>query len=352
LNNAEERERFGIDHIVQGEASQEVGDYVDEIIAGEADDVLFCDSPDGWDDIPEIRGATINGVVEAMRGCGRGCDFCGPDMRRNLYPPVERLEREARVNAEAGFDQIWMHSEDVLLYDFEGRFEPNREAVLDLYRGLLSVDGIERVSTTHMSLAAVCRAPDLIADIADVNDLGPKHWTGVQPGVETASPKLVEQHIGGKPAPYDPEEWADVVVRGVEILNENYIYPACTLIVGLPGETDEDVQYTIDMVERMADSHCLLAPLMYMDYVSGDSLSLTDLSATQWELVYRCWKHNVAEFKSKMWTATRGWNPLSRVLSQAVVRWYSHVMLSEVKKVKPADAPAEMASRVSAPADD
>jgi radical SAM superfamily enzyme YgiQ (UPF0313 family) len=335
LNNEEQRSQFGIDYIVQGEASPQAARIFDEIRSGAADSSIFCDSPDSWDAIPEIKNPTINGVIEAMRGCGRGCDFCGPDMRRNLYPPVERLKREARVNAQAGFNQVWMHSEDILLYDFNDQFEPNREAILALYEGLLSVDGIETVSTTHMSLAAVVRAPDLIADIADLNGLGPNRWTGVQPGIETASPKLVDMHIEGKPAPYPPEKWPDIVVEGIHILNDNYIYPACTLIVGLPGETDEDVEHTIDLVQRLNDTNSLIAPLMYMDYVGGDSLSLSDLTPTQWELVNECWKHNVSEFRSRMWRATKGWNFVSRLVTQGATWYGAEEIMHEIKRVKP-----------------
>lgn len=336
LNNEEQRASFDIDHIIQGEASHRAAEIFRGIRAGDADESVFCDSPDGWDQIPEIRGPTVNSLIEAMRGCGRGCDFCGPDMRRNLYPPVERLKREARVNAAAGYEHVWMHSEDILLYDFEGQFEPNREAICTLYEELLSVDGIQKVGATHMSLAAIVRAPDLIADIADLNGLGPDNWTGVQPGIETASPKLVKQHIGGKPAPYPPEKWPDIVAEGIRILNDNYFYPACTLIIGLPGETDEDVQYTIDLVERLDDTDCILAPLMYMDYVGGNTLAASDMSPTQWKLFNDCWTHNVSEFKGKTWRATKGWNPVSRVVSQILALIGGHGILRGLDRVKPA----------------
>lgn len=334
LNNQEQRDEFGIDYIVQGETGHRAPEIFHEIRNDTADETVICESPDSFDQVPEIRGPAINGLVEVMRGCGRGCDFCGPDMRRNLYPDVERLKREARVNAQQ-FDQIWMHSEDVLLYEFGDQFEPNREAILDLYRGILSVDGIEKVSTTHMSLAAIARAPDLIADLSELNGLGPNNWTGVQPGIETGSPKLIDMHLGGKPAPYDPDEWPDVVERAIRILNNNYIYPACTLIVGLPGETDEDVRHTIDLVERLDDTDCLLAPLMYMDYASGDTLTMADLSSAQWELVYKCGAHDVREWKGKTWKATKGMNLPSRLVSQGVMRYFASAVMKHLEKAQP-----------------
>ncbi|MFB6131313.1 MAG: radical SAM protein [Salinigranum sp.] len=338
VDNDEKRAEFGIDHVVHGEASHRAPELFEELAAGEADPTIVCESPDGWDDIPEIRGPTINSIVEAMRGCGRGCDFCGPDMRRNSYADVERLKREARVNAEAGYEYLWVHSEDILLYDYGKGFEPNREAIRTLYRELHDVDGIRKVGTTHMSLAAICRAPDLISDIADINDLGPNNWTGVQPGIETGSPRLIDMHLAGKPTPYDAEEWPDVVERAIRILNENYFYPACTLIIGLPGEQEEDVRHTIDMVESIDDTHSILAPLMYMDYAGGNTLSASDMSPAQWELFNKCWKHNAGEFKDKAWRATKGWNPAARVVSQGLAWLGAQGILRGLKRVEPTPA--------------
>lgn len=56
LNNEEQRASFDIDHIIQGEASHRAAEIFRGIRAGDADESVFCDSPDGWDQIPEIRG--------------------------------------------------------------------------------------------------------------------------------------------------------------------------------------------------------------------------------------------------------------------------------------------------------
>src|SRR5881409_4502500 len=44
------------------------------------------------------------------------------------------------------------------------------------------------------------------------------------------------------------EEWPSVIIRGLEILNRNNWFPAMTLIIGSPGETDDDVRATLDLV--------------------------------------------------------------------------------------------------------
>ncbi|MFB6282687.1 MAG: radical SAM protein [Halobacteria archaeon] len=333
IDSEDMRDEFDIDVIVHGEAGYRAGEIFDEIKDG-GKDTYNCDSPKDMSKIPEIRGPTINGLLESMRGCGRGCDFCGPDMRRDIYADPERLKREAKLNAEAGFNAIWLHSEDILLYKRGKHFEPNRDAILKLYDTLLDVDGIKKVGSTHMSLAAAARAPDLIEDIADINDLGPNNWTGVQPGIETASPRLIEMHLAGKVVPYDVEEWPEVIKEGVRVLNSNYMYPACTLIVGLPGEKREDVRRTIDVIEDLDDAHAIFAPLMYMDYGTGDTLTASELSDAQWELFYKCWQHNKDEFKGKSWKATKGWNIASRVISRGLAWAFSAAITRKLDDIK------------------
>ncbi|MFB6132469.1 MAG: radical SAM protein, partial [Halanaeroarchaeum sp.] len=271
VDTPENRDRFGIDHVVQGEVGHRANEVFTAILEGAAPPTITPERPSSMREVPEIRGPTVNSLLEGMRGCGRSCEFCGPDMRRTMYTDVDRLEREARVNAAHGFDHLWLHGEDILLYEFEGRFEPNRAAVSTLFETLRAIDGIDMVGTTHVSLPAVVAAPELVEDIARINEYGPKRWGGVQPGIETASPRLIEKHMAAKPLPFEPEEWPRVVEEGFRILNDNYIYPAATLIVGLPGETEEDVRRTIDLVDRLDDTDSILAPLMFMDYESEDT---------------------------------------------------------------------------------
>ncbi|MFB6112685.1 MAG: radical SAM protein [Halodesulfurarchaeum sp.] len=331
----ENRSRFGIDHVVHGEAGHQAGAIFETIRTGDADAILTAESPHRVEAIPEIRGPTVNSLIEGMRGCGRGCDFCGPDMRRSLYPDPDRLVREARVNARGGYDYLWLHGEDILLYDMDPGFEPNRDAVRSMFSRLLSVDGIEKVGTTHMSLAGVRAAPGLIEDIASLNDLGPENWTGVQPGIETASPSLLDRHMGMKAEPFDVSEWPTIVEDAFEILNENYMYPAATLIVGLPGETEEDVRKTIELVERLDDTDSILAPLMFMDYDEENTLPISDLSPAQWDLFRRCWEHNLREIESKAWMATKGWGPIGRIVSQAVAWIGAEGIMRGLRNVEP-----------------
>ena len=127
--------------------------------------------------IPEITKPTVNSLIEAMRGCGRGCDFCDVNKRSKKDLSIERLQREAKVNLDYGFDSVWLHSDEMLLYGCDNKdFIPNRDAITDLWKGLKGM-GANFIGTTHMTFSAVAADPQLMRNIADVNR---QHETGDQ----------------------------------------------------------------------------------------------------------------------------------------------------------------------------
>ena len=67
-------------------------------------------------------------------------------------------------------------------------------------------------------------------------------------GLETGSVRMAKQIMPSKGVPFPIDEWPSVLVRGLEVLNKNNWFPAMTLIIGNPGETDEDVKETIDLI--------------------------------------------------------------------------------------------------------
>ena len=60
--------------------------------------------------------------------------------------------------------------------------------------------------------------------------------------------RLAKQIMPSKGVPFPIDDWPSVVVRGLEVLNENNWFPAMTLIIGSPGETDEDTRATLDLI--------------------------------------------------------------------------------------------------------
>ena len=59
---------------------------------------------------------------------------------------------------------------------------------------------------------------------------------------------MAKQIMPGKGVPFPIEDWPSVVVQGLTILNRNNWFPAMTLMIGNPGETDEDTKATLDLI--------------------------------------------------------------------------------------------------------
>ena len=67
-------------------------------------------------------------------------------------------------------------------------------------------------------------------------------------GLETGSVRLAKQIMPSKGVPFPIDDWPSVIVRGLETLNANNWFPAMTLIIGSPGETDDDAKATLDLI--------------------------------------------------------------------------------------------------------
>jgi len=211
---------------------------------------------------------------------------------------------------------------------------PNKDAITELLGGIKSLPNVRRVGVTHWTLAGVNANPQVLSELAEINRLGSSSWTGVQVGLETAAIPLVKKHLYFKMKPFTPEEYPLLIKEGTRIMNENYYYPAFTLIIGLPGETDEDVEDTIDMVNHLRNTHCVLAPLLYVDYMNpGKSMTFEGMSNKQWELFCLCWIHNLKQINDRVLQATANFDPVARAITLFLTKWGTKRVLQHLRNV-------------------
>ncbi|MEM2454656.1 MAG: radical SAM protein [Candidatus Bathyarchaeia archaeon] len=294
LEDESVRKELGIDTVVIGEGEKVVGPLFEKAIhGGNLPGVVYGDVVE-TEEIPIIRGATIDGIIEVSRGCGRGCNFCVPTLQRFRCRPIEHILKEVEINIKAGRQPL-LHAEDILRYKAKG-LEINREAVINLFKSVKEYPGVERVGISHFALASVTSAPDLIEEISNTLNLSSRRWLSGQTGIETGSPRLVELHMKGKCKPFAPSDWPDVVIRAFEILNENNWVPCGTVILGLPGEEEKDTEQTISLIEKLRPFKSIIVPLFFVS-VGGlkersKSFKIEDVTPRHAELLFKCWKHN------------------------------------------------------------
>jgi radical SAM superfamily enzyme YgiQ (UPF0313 family) len=307
IERAMMREAFGIDTLIVGEGERTVTEVFKKALNGETlPPVINAEKP-SLDDVPKIKRASLYGIVEITRGCGRGCKFCSPTMRQLTSFPLEHVLEEARLNASNGSKMITLQTDDVFLYYRGKKFMPNREALVKLIRSIGEIPNVEYIQIAHAALAPVVIEPKIVEEIGPILvekgrwKCRGKKYASVEVGLETGSIRLMNEYMRWKMYPYKPEDWCNVVVNAIGILNDNGIYPLGTLVTGLPGETEEDTHATLNLVDRLGKSKLFYVPLLFT--AEEDCLlskarhaELGEINDLQWELISTCWKHNIDVF--------------------------------------------------------
>jgi radical SAM superfamily enzyme YgiQ (UPF0313 family) len=296
LENERVHKEFGIDCVILGEGEKAVGPIFEKAVNGETLPEIMRGEVVPEEEIPTVKGPTVCGIVEIARGCGRGCAFCVPTLQIYRCLSLEHILKEVEVNIRGGRQPL-LHAEDVLRYKAKG-FKVNKEAVINLFRTVQNHPGVEMTSQSHIALSSVLDAPDVVEEISNILGLDEKApWTAAQTGIETGSPKLIKMHMAGKCKPFKPEDWPEVVVDSFEILSRNYWLPCGTLILGLPGETEKDVDLTIELMEELKPFKSLIVPLFFVS-MGGlknrtESFMLESMTKKHYELYLKCWEHNL-----------------------------------------------------------
>ena len=332
-----------IDHIVCGETEHVIGDIFHNIESGNAEKYVCIDTWPSVEQIPNIVEPSYKGMIEVMRGCGRGCRFCSPNLRTARFYPIEKIIAEIELNVKAGQKTAWLHSEDIFNYMVEDRknFYPNEEAVIGLFEEVLK--RVEYANPTHGTIAGGLAAPRILKRVSELNHANINRWVGIQVGFETASPMLIKKMANNKMKPFSPEEWPWVLLNGTYAFNKFFWFPAFTTIVGLPWETEEDEIETARLIvtmekklqEKLGEkAHFTVTPLAF---VPMGALKDKDFFDVESQLtpgrtfhIYHAWKHLAYEVDHGLERVTKG-NP-SFLIFAPLAKFGSRLLVQSIKK--------------------
>jgi radical SAM superfamily enzyme YgiQ (UPF0313 family) len=337
LLRPEAEDSFKLDVILMGEgditgpeifrALIEGNETLPKVVEGKQADV---------DDIPPIMKPSIYGAVEISRGCGRNCAFCTPTMQKRRVMPIEMIKREVELNVSYGLPEVLLVTEDIFMYGCKNSdFTPNRDAVKALFKALTSVKGLDYIQVTHANLAAVNADKPLAKHVAEILrdrskfSLNGKRVATVEVGVETGSPRLFEKYMSGKCKPFKPQEWPNIVLSSLSFMEDCDWMALATMLSGLPGETDEDTEHSIRLIENI-ESMGLKTFIVPLTFVPLGTCSLrdaalksfNDLSERQVDFFALAWEHNIKVwgpdfFKSPPYTSY--WTKLTFKLASSLL---------------------------------
>ena len=181
------------------------------------------------------RGDTFNAWVSIMRGCDKFCSFCivpftrGRERSRSVESVVEEVEKAV----DQGFVEITLLGQNVNSYNFEGK------SFSDLLLAVSDINGVKRIRYTSP------HPQDINVELLEVMASRKNICNYVHFPMQSGSNEVLKRMN----RTYTREHFYDMAMKIREIM------PNCGLstdiIVGFPGETDEQFRETLDLMEAI-----------------------------------------------------------------------------------------------------
>nr|WP_154544910.1 tRNA (N6-isopentenyl adenosine(37)-C2)-methylthiotransferase MiaB [Mobiluncus porci] len=187
--------------------------------------------------LPAHRVSPASAWVSISVGCNNTCTFCiVPSLRgrERDREPAEILE-EVKAVVDAGAQEVTLLGQNVNSY---GAGFGRRGAFAELLRGVGAVTGLERLRFTSPHPAAFTE--DVIEAMAETPTVMPSLHFPLQSG----SDRVLRQMRRS----YRVERFLRILRDVREAIPEAAI--TTDVIVGFPGETEEDFQATLDVLEE------------------------------------------------------------------------------------------------------
>ena len=183
--------------------------------------------------------------VPIIHGCDLMCTFCIIPYRRGrqVSRSIAEIALEVETLVSKGVKEVTLLGQTVDAYGYDLPDKPN---LADLFARLDQIDGIERIRflTSHPKFMT----QEIIQAVADVPKVCEHITLPVQAGDDEILDEMRRQ--------YSRQDYIDLVGRIREAMPE--VALNTDIIVGFPGETEEQFQQTLDLlaVLKLDKVHC------------------------------------------------------------------------------------------------
>ena len=186
----------------------------------------------------------LTGFLTIMRGCNHHCTYCivpttrGPEVSR----PAATILKEAEAMKEAGIQEVYLLGQNVNSYGLGDRSSPSFAELLRLVANI----GIPRVKfvTSHpMNFTS-----DIIDAMAETENICNYIHLPVQSGSDRVLRRMARE--------YRREQYLEIIAEIRAKLPEVVI--STDIIVGFPGETEEDFEATLSLFDAVQYDHAYM----------------------------------------------------------------------------------------------
>ncbi|PJM75233.1 tRNA (N6-isopentenyl adenosine(37)-C2)-methylthiotransferase MiaB [Bifidobacterium simiarum] len=187
--------------------------------------------------LPTVRDSRVSSWVSISVGCNNTCTFC-------IVPTTRGKERDRRPGdildevrrcVEGGAKEVTLLGQNVNSYGYS---IGDRMAFSKLLRACGQIEGLERVRFTSPHPAAF--TDDVIAAMAETPNVMHQLHMPLQSGSDDILRAMRRSYRSAK--------FLDILRKVREAMPDAQI--STDIIVGFPGETEEDFQRTLDVVEQ------------------------------------------------------------------------------------------------------
>lgn len=233
-----------VDLVLGTQKFHRAADYLDEILAGKRDKVVDVEAESGSE--AEIRQHLLNGAarkavsgfVSIMQGCNQYCTFCivpytrGEERSRS----IEDIAAECRELVAGGVKEITLLGQ--IVTSFGRRDYPVKEgksAFVQLLEAVHEIDGLERLRFTSP------HPKGYGDDLVEAYGRLPKLVESAHIPVQSGSDRMLKAMHRG----YTRERFRSIIEKLRQVKPGMGI--TTDIIVGFPGETDEDFEQTVSL---------------------------------------------------------------------------------------------------------
>lgn len=234
-------EDLSIDLIIGNNRKKEVVEILDEYFKNNGNEikdeyVIDINHTDEYEDL-EISTVTehTRAHLKIQDGCNNFCSYCIIPYARGRIRSrtMENIKSEIERLSKAGFKEIVLTGINLSCYDDNGR------KLIDVIEMADGIEGIERIRLGSLDPEVVTE--EFVERLGNVKKICPHFHFSLQSGCDKTL-KAMNRH-------YTSDEYYDKC----QLMRKHFDNPAFTtdVIVGFPGETDEDYKKSREFVEKV-----------------------------------------------------------------------------------------------------
>lgn len=192
-------------------------------------------------EISQTNGKT-RAFIKIQDGCDRFCTYCIIPYARGRVRSrhLDDIIKEVTLLAYNGYKEIVLTGIHVASY---GKDLKDGSSLLTVIKAINEIDGIERIRLS--SVEPILFSEEFVDEICKIKKLAPHYHLSLQSGCDTVLDRMNRR--------YDTLEYKHIV----DILRDRIEEVSITtdVIVGFPGETDEEFEQTYNFLKEIGLMH-------------------------------------------------------------------------------------------------